>query len=497
MVLDNDYNLQLIYGDVIDLLNYMDFKGVIRFIPYTDTITPIVFNKSKDRKFIYCNNPEAIFEEQLLSDNPTAAQLLFSEKGAGVGKYTLMAEHNNQLSEPITVDVQFFTANYAKIKITALGVQVPENVRWACAEAYSDYMQLNFARSSGYSVPSFYEVEFVLNNENSSKWLSDIYELIYDKSYPRIKAKDTYFYCEYIIMDFEILEGAADINIAAYRNKYNQSPYCEDGKYYWDRMHKGISDTAARVETNLFITLSDEVNDGTVIPVRVYNQYNPYGFQTSEWITNLNPQSDPYQNPDTGFSVRDMCAESDMIAFVYNDNKKSDFYGDAVPEEKKDYNWHFDTMHGDNKLPVVSKTWIESGGYWQYITNSEIPSNHIPNDILNLSPYQSATDITSFDLACSLGNYSVETYYNMYVFNLGSNTRTFEYWLETNSNNMLLFYLPSQGYIKSKCKGENNGKECIFSLEINPGDFEHFVIMEVLPTGNSGGMRNSFRVTSN
>ena len=81
VVLEDDYNLQLLYGDMLDLLFHMDFKGIIRFIPYVDTIAPLVFNKEGNGKFIYCNNPEAIDEEKL-SDNPSTPQLLLSEKAA-------------------------------------------------------------------------------------------------------------------------------------------------------------------------------------------------------------------------------------------------------------------------------------------------------------------------------------------------------------------------------------------------------------------------------
>lgn len=502
MVLEDDYNLQLLYGDMLDLLFYMDYKGAIRFIPYDTITTPLIFNKDDGGKFIYCNNPEALSLENL-SDH-SQPQLLYSEKGAGIGEYTLMAEHNNQTSEPVTVDVQFFTTNYARIKITAVGVQVPLNGEsWACEKAYSDYMQIDFAHNSGYSYKKFNyneksqtyneeEVIYELDSSMSSVWLSDIYTRVYEKSnYPYIPEKNGGSYtCMYIIMDFEILDGSADINVAAYRNKYNQSPYCDEGTYYWDSMHKGISDTAAEVNANLFITLSDDIADDTWLPVRVFNQYNPYGYETTEWITNLNPQADP--------NAKNKSAESDMSAFVYNDGKKSWYYGEAVPESKRDYNWHFDTIHGDNKYPIVSKTWVgpEDTGHWEYTKSDVIPSDHIPNDVLTLSVSQSDTDITSFDLACSMGNYSVKTYYYMYVFNIGSSTRTFEYWLNTESNNMLALYLPSENMVYYGCKGEYNGKECIFSVDIEPGDYEYFVIMEVLPTGNPGGMKNFFRVSN-
>ena len=59
--------------------------------------------------------------------------------------------------------------------------------------------------------------------------------------------------------------------------------------------------------------LSDDIADDTWLPVMVFNQYNPYGFETTEWITNLNPQSDS--------GAKDKCAESDMSAFVYNEGE--------------------------------------------------------------------------------------------------------------------------------------------------------------------------------
>jgi len=255
-------------------------------------------------------------------------------------------------------------------------------------------------------------------------------------------------------------------------------------------MHKGISDTGAHVEANLFITLSDDVADDTWLPIRVFNQYNPYGFETTEWVTNLNPQSDS--------NVKDTCAESDMSAFVYNDGKKSWYFGVSVPESQRDYNWYFDTTHGDNKMQVISKTWIETdyGGHWQYTTNPEIPSNHIPNDLLSLSPHQSDTEITSFDLACSLGNYSVQTVYYLALINLGENTRRVEYWLNTNSNNMIYVYQDNSGFVDYFAKGENNGDQRMAYIDVPPASVEYMTIMEVLPTGNPGGMNNRFVITS-
>ncbi len=492
MVLEDDYNLQLLYGDMLDLLFHMDFKGIIRFIPYVDAIAPLVFNKAGNGKFIYCNNPEAIDEEKL-SDNPSTPQLLLSEKAAGEGSYSLMAEHNNQVPQEVYLDVQFFSGNYAKIKINALGVQRPDGVSWACAEAYSDYMQLNFAASAGYEVSYFSNdnAEFELNASKPTVWLSDLYESIYSKSYPTLPAKKgNYYRCVYIIVDFEIISGAADINIAAYRNRASHSDYCDEGTYYWDRMHKGISDSLPRVTSNLVLTFNDDIADGTAVPFKVFNSYNPYGYQTDFWVTNLNPQSDAW--------VNDECAESDMLDFVYNDGKKSWYFGNSVPESKKDYNWHFDTIHGDYKYPVVGKTWIgdSSNGYWGYNASTEIPSNHIPNDVLTLSPAQSNTEITSFDLACSLGNYSVQTVYNLVLINLGTRTRRFEYWLNTNSNNMIYVHKDSGDITEYFAKGENNGDQRMTYMDVAPTSVEYITIMEILPTGNAGGMKNRFIITS-
>ena len=333
--------------------------------------------------------------------------------------------------------------------------------------------------------------EFELNNENPSVWLSDVYEAIYNKAYPTLPAKNgAYYRCVYIIIDFEIISGAADINVAAYRDRANHSDYCDEGTYYWDRMHKGISDNAPFVYTNMVISFSDDIPNGTVLPVRVFNSYNPYGYQTTDWVTNLNPQSDVW--------APDKCAESDMLGFVYNDGKKSWYYGSGIAENQKDFNWHFDTMHGDNKMQVVSKTWIgdDNSGHWQYTTNPEIPSNHIPNDILSLSPHQSDTEITSFDLACSLGNYSVQTVYYLVLINLGENTRRVEYWLNTNSNNMIYVYQDNSGFVDYFAKGENNGDQRMAYIDVPPASVEYMTIMEVLPTGNSGGMNNRFVITS-
>ena len=65
-----------------------------------------------------------------------------------------------------------------------------------------------------------------------------------------------------------------------------------------------------------------------------------------------------------------------------------------------------------------------------------------------------------------------------------------------NMIDMLAAHLLSKDELYIGCKGEYNGKERIFSVDIEPGGYEHLILVEVLPTGNPGGMKNSFKVTS-
>ena len=66
---------------------------------------------------------------------------------------------------------------------------------------------------------------------------------------------------------------------------------------------------------------------------KVFNQYQPDGYVTDAWCTNLNPQDDIWS--------KDISVQSDLLTLTYKDDSKLDYYGSNVKEKEKNNLWEF------------------------------------------------------------------------------------------------------------------------------------------------------------
>ena len=173
------------------------------------------------------------------------------------------------------------------------------------------------------------------------------------KNYPAIpKAREIttdngsslWRYSGFYMMDFEIVAGELDFSETCYVDRgavdtarVNRGT----GAYKWDYMHKGVADTVPEVRTELYASIDPE---DTVIPVTLYNSYNPMGMESSFWFTHLNPQCDPYTHESPAVEgelrrTRDIAAESDLLHYRYDDGLKEGLYQEPVTRPKQSASW--------------------------------------------------------------------------------------------------------------------------------------------------------------
>lgn len=468
----------------------MLFCFMLPFSAYAIDSQDLIFTPDTSGKYIYCNNHEFIRRSDLADFSNENAKFIMNNENLLPDKYALFISHvnhtekrnsNNTITEPgfdIEVDALFRAKDDTKIRITALGFEVPQNKQywyrgksytyedsWGCFNAWASYLQLPIRQiDSGqiYNPLKFTPVEFEIKS-GEVRWLSEFID-----NY----CVDPWFRPVHIMADFEIISGECDVNIAALksngtigdRSSFNSN--AAFGSYDRDRQYKGIADSLNKVNTELSYTIDDELWSGTSLPVKVYNQSMPEGNETNKWYTHLNPRADQWSDK--------LCTESDMLQFKYYDPKKKIYYGNGI-SDTDDY-WYFDTIHNDTS--VYSKEFGSS-------------SQYIPNRLLN--------ENDSHDYACNLGNYGVILNYKINITNNGNLIRYANYKLSTGSNNVVILRDENGELIDpyALCKGarESRVTDNMACVELPAHQTTSFTVQVILTTNYSGGMENSIIIT--
>ena len=450
-------------------------------------ITPVDlrFTPAGGGKYIYCNSEEAILRKDLSDVTNPDPSYIMNNDNLQAGLYSMFISHANytdrfefaskaELWTDIELDVQFVAKEDTTIKLTAVGFetqkfrtyikngeQYRKRTTWDLANAWADYMQLPIytLNMDDFFLPNRFTARTISLKAGEEIWLS---------KYIRNYSVTSFLMPVQILADFEIVKGAADVNVAALRHngtlgdRSHHSKQAKRGVFSRDRQYKGIADTLPAVDAFFEYTIDDTVKFNTFLPVTVYNQYVPEGNTVTKWATHINPQADPWS--------RDRCAESDMLAFKYNDGTKSSFYRGNVPMEARSDIWIFDVFHSDTKTSAV----------------------RTPNYLLT-----TAKENTT--IACNLGNYGVSSNYNVTIHNSGEKTRYFQYRLETTATN-LITVLDSEGNtindaVIRKAPVDKSLEEIMASVELPPNETTVFTIKVILPANRRGGMQNSFLIT--
>ncbi len=472
----------------ICILFILNFGTVIVFAN-----VDLKFSAAGGGKFIYCNNPERIKRNNLSDTSIMYPSYIMNNENLDVGKYEVYASHLNYtelrdrsgaIIEPgfnIELDMEFKAKEDTKILLTAVGFETPtqslyyKNGNWAtaqssweCLNAVADFLQkpIYQINSDKKYIPNKFEPVEIEIKAGESAWLS---KYIYNYSVV------SWLRSVHILTSFEILSGKIDVNIAAIKSnsnlgdRANHSENARYGIYYRDRQYKGISDTLPEFYSDeLNYTIDDNTQDGTLLPVTVYNQYKPEGNTVTKWYTHINPQEDVW--------ARQASVESDMADFYYYDENKLQYYGKYISDEDKSPVWNFDTYHSDTKT---------------YAGQSD-PQYYAPNYELDINKENSS-------IGCNLGNYEVRTNYRLNVTNNGQNTRYFKFNLNTSSNNVVAVKDENGNFLNPYyiCKGSSYPAktDTVACVELPPNQSTKFIIEVILPINYPGGMVNSFEIS--
>jgi hypothetical protein len=389
--------------------------------------------------------------------------------------------------------MQFWANGAAEIEVTSLGVQWPSgNQSFAAIQAFADYKNgsINELNTTDFIFASPMTHTFTLNG--SGAWLSDIYNAQPNKEWLRGAQNRTIF----LIMDFRVKSGSVDMNWMAHEFRANHNPYADNAPYRWDGQVKGTAPTLPKMRANLEYSIDAATESNAYMPAIVSNYYNPAGAYVNAWSTGINPQKDYFGSAYKG-------AESGILPLTYNDPDKVNRYGASA--SGKNTTWIFDARHTAMNKQVLSGTAVYRNGVFdgrELETTFDGPSNFVPNDLLGSqigdklsSPYDTTVDsqsynvgygpnVTSFDVAVNMGNYSVEMEYNVTIHNSGG-PRTVEYHVSGPGN----YILNAKNQLKNK--GDNPNDVLMESFDV-PSGTSTFTFSVVLPTGDASALDNWF-----
>lgn len=446
--------------------------------------------------FIYENNVESVRREDLSDDSNENPTYIMKNTSLYKAKYSVfitnlnftgVKDENSNFVEKgfdIEVDGLFKAEEDSVIKITSLGFEMPDvktlyqrgnaekyEESWSCLEAWASYLKMPIKQIDSYKVYEpvpFDEVTFSLK-KGETKWISE-----YIKNYDKVP----YLKPVNILMDFEVVSGKTEFDIAALKSTgklKDRSHHCydaADGKFTRERQYKGVADTLPKMNTTLRYTITDKAEEGEKLPVRIYNQYNKAGKYSDKWVTNLNPQNDRWSY--------DLCAESDMIVLKYKDPTKLNYYGSGVRPSQKDDIWYFDVFHADNTEPSDD-------------LSGKNKDKYVPNKTVSVKEQ-------NYLSACNLGNYGVRVNYKMEIYNNTDEEKYAYYKLATGSNNIVILYDENQNPVNDYaiCKGvyPDGTEHTMACVKLLPKKQNVFYLDVILPANCNGGMLNYFEIHS-
>lgn len=449
----------------------------------------ITFTPEGGGKWIYCNNPEGIRNTDLMNsaDNPPSYIMnnealepdLYdfllchinstdSDGGYGIGfNIELDAEITALEDSELTINKAFFETPSDEAFIYRNGTWAKETNKFGCLQSLASYLGINMCELNGswlYEAQP-YEPVTVEIKKGETVWLSD-----YIDEYDKIG----YGKPVQIIGQFELASGKINFNVAAFksgdevgdRSEFDKN--AKFGSYIYTRTQKGIADTLPKVNTELEYIIDNTVADGEVLQNIVYNQYQPDGYMTDAWCTNLNPQDDIWS--------KNIAAQSDLLTIKYKDDSKLEYYGSKVKKKDKDNIWVWDPFHSDTAEYQGAVTWYNADEY-------------VPN-------YELSEKRSNQGYACSMGNYGVTESYHIKAVNKTHTDKYFEYCAETISN-IAVYVEDENGRHSGFLKGEKNPavKDTMASVLIPPQSEKEFTINMVLPINYVGGIKNSFSVS--
>ncbi|MCC8160824.1 MAG: S-layer homology domain-containing protein [Oscillospiraceae bacterium] len=450
----------------------------------------ITFTPEGGGKWIFCNNPEAIHNDDLMNSDEYEPAYIMNNENLEPDLYDFLICHINSTDTDdgygmgfnieldveltavkdceITINKAFFDTPTDEAFIYGDGTWAKETNKFSCLHGLASYMGVNLTELNGswlYEAQPYESVTIEIK-KGETVWLSD-----YMDGYTAVK----YGKPVQIMGELSVNSGILNFNVAAFKSegelgdRSDFDPDAAFGAYSYTRTQKGIADSLPKVNVDLEYTITSSMKDGDYFSNKVYNQYQPDGYVTTAWCSNLSPQDDIWS--------KSISVESDLLALTYEDDSKLDYYGSNVKKKNKNNVWTWDPYHSDTAAYPNSSTWYSADDYE-------------PN-------YELSVKRNNEGYACSMGNYGVTECYNLKVKNVTNEDKYFEYAAETSSS-IAVYVVDEDGVHSGFLKGENNPatKDTMASVLIPANSEKEFSINMVLPINYVGGIRNSFQVYS-
>ena len=448
----------------------------------------MTFTPEGEGKWIYCNNPEAIRNQDLMNSDDNPPSYIMNNENLEPDLYDFLICHINYTDSnggygagyeievdveltavedsEITINKAFFEAVEDESFIFSDGTWSKETNKFGCINGLASMLGVNLSQLNGawlYEAKPYEPVTVELK-KGETIWLSD-----YMDDYTSIG----YHKPSQILGELSLNYGKMNFNVAAFKtgdelkDRSSFDPNAKFGKYSYTRTEKGIADSLPKVNVDLEYTIDNTYKDGEYIKNKVFNQYQPDGYVTDAWCTNLNPQDDIWS--------KDISVQSDLLTLTYKDDSKLDYYGSKVKEKEKNNLWIWDPYHSDTAEYPGASTWYNREDY-------------VPN-------YELSVKRSNQGYGCSMGNYCVTEAYNLKVKNVTNKDKYFEYVAETSSN-IAVYVEDENGKHSGLLKDESSPakKDTMASVLIPANSEKEFSINMVLPINYVGGIRNSFRV---
>ncbi len=454
------------------------------------TPIPVTFQKAGGGQYIYCNNPEYVGEEDLSTIENEKATYMMKCEELKPDTYSVFFCFYNWTDFDVEPDIEFKTDSEAEIQINSIAYCLPTGDEfWDCIGCWADFMNMNIRTLNGYQQYVPYQnknlPQIITLKEGESDWTGR-----FAYNYQPVPPKVTFL----MLVNFTVLSGEADANFAALKHygtvgdRSRHNPDALPGVYRQDTSIKGIeSESLPMVEADLNVAITPEIKNGTTLPIRIFNQYYNDGNTTTQWMTNINPNRDEY------LYSKGVAVGSDMLSFRFKDDSKLTYYGEDVPESKKNNTWIFDIYHHDITSYQEGMPWKKEEHVPNAYTGTKMDIEHLPN----------------LEWELNLGNFGVTNRYHLKIQNIDNQPRILNYFLETSRSSNIVIVRDKEGtmlnpYTLKKenpfalCKGINQVKvnSCMFSTEVFPGETQEYILDVILPTNCYGGMVHSLTVDS-
>ena len=124
-----------------------------------------------------------------------------------------------------------------------------------------------------------------------------------------------------ILGELSLNYGKMNFNVAAFKtgdelkDRSSFDPNAKVRKIFIHKNGKRYCRFTSKVNVDLEYTIDNTYKDGEYIKNKVFNQYQPDGYVTDAWCTNLNPQDDIWS--------KDISVQSDLLTLTYKDDSKT------------------------------------------------------------------------------------------------------------------------------------------------------------------------------